>query len=211
MIPPGAPAISDPVELSVAPLGSVVVSFFLPDVTPMTTFHWDAGQTTYVVAGNKIGETDFKADSTFTSRVLLSEILVDAPANARAIVTFGDSITDGDNSTPDTNHRWPDVLARRLVEAGGPPVAVLNEGISGRPHPDRSHGRQCARSLRSRRAASPARRHRDPDDGDQRYRLAGQHPRAERSERHRPRTSSPAISSSSLARTCTTCASSARP
>ena len=54
VIPPGAPAISDPVDLSVAPLSSVVVSFFLPDVTPVTTFHWDAVQTTYVVAGNKI-------------------------------------------------------------------------------------------------------------------------------------------------------------
>lgn len=131
LIPPGAPAISDPVDLSVAPLGSVVVSFFLPDVTPVATFHWDAGQTTYVVAGNKVGETDFKADSTFTSRVFLSEILVDAPANARAVVTFGDSITDGAGSTVDANRRWPDVLARRLVEAGGPPVAVLNQGISG--------------------------------------------------------------------------------
>ena len=130
-IPPGAPAISDPVELEVAPLGSVVVSFFLPDVTPVTTFHWDAGQTSYVVAGNKVGDTDFKADTTFTSRVLLSEILVDAKATARAIVTLGDSITDGAASTLDTNRRWPDVLARRLVEAGGAPVAVLNQGISG--------------------------------------------------------------------------------
>ena len=131
VIPPGAPAVSDPVELSVAPLSSVVVSFFVPDVTPVTTFHWDACQTTYVIAGNKIGEPDFKAGSTFTARVLLRQILVDAPANARAIVAFGDSITDGNNSTPDTNRRWPDVLARRLAEAGGPPVAVLNEGISG--------------------------------------------------------------------------------
>ena len=57
VIPPGAPAISDPVELSVAPLSSVVVSFFLPDVTPVNTFHWDAVQTTYVVAGNKVAET----------------------------------------------------------------------------------------------------------------------------------------------------------
>ena len=131
VIPPGAPVISDPVDLSVAPFSSVVVSFFAPDVTPVNTFHWDAVQTTYVVAGNKIVETDFKADSTFTARILLSEILVDAPANARAIVTFGDSITDGNSSTPDTNRRWPDVLARRLNDAGGPPVAVLNEGISG--------------------------------------------------------------------------------
>jgi lysophospholipase L1-like esterase len=131
VIPPGAPAISDPVELAVAPLGSVAVSLYFPDVTPVTTFHWDAVQTTQIVAGNKVGETEIKPDSTVTSRIVLSEILVDRPANARAIVTFGDSITDGNNSTPDTNRRWPDVLARRLVEHGGAPVAVLNQGISG--------------------------------------------------------------------------------
>jgi lysophospholipase L1-like esterase len=62
------------------------------------------------------------------SRLFLSEIR--APG-ARAIVTFGDSITDGNGSTVDASHRWPDLLAQRLAKAGGVPVAVLNEGISG--------------------------------------------------------------------------------
>src|ERR1044071_10063142 len=31
----------------------------------------------------------------------------------------------------ETNGRWPNVLAERLARAGGPPVAVLNQGISG--------------------------------------------------------------------------------
>ena len=35
---------------------------------------------------------------------------------AAAIVTYGDSITDGALSSRDANHRWPDVLARRLQE-----------------------------------------------------------------------------------------------
>jgi lysophospholipase L1-like esterase len=56
---------------------------------------------------------------------------VTAAANARAVVTFGDSITDGARSTADTNNRWPDQLARRLNAQGGAPVAVLNAGISG--------------------------------------------------------------------------------
>lgn len=72
-----------------------------------------------------------KADSTMKARVFLSGIMVEAPSNARALVTFGDSITDGAASMPDTNHRWPDVLAQRLVQADGAPVAVLNQGISG--------------------------------------------------------------------------------
>jgi lysophospholipase L1-like esterase len=130
-IPPGAPVISDPVDLSVPPLSSVAVSLFLPEVTPTTTMHWDARQTAYIAAGNKAGDPDIKPDSKIESRLFLSGILVDAPANARAIVTFGDSITDGDGSTLDANHRWPDLLAERLRAADGAPVAVLNEGISG--------------------------------------------------------------------------------
>ncbi|MGB9277585.1 MAG: SGNH/GDSL hydrolase family protein [Terrimicrobiaceae bacterium] len=130
-IPPGALIVSDPVELSVPPLGSVAVSLFFPEVTPTTTMHWDGRQTAYIVAGNKVSDTDIKPDSQTESRLFLSGILVDAPADARAIVTFGDSITDGDGSTLDANHRWPDLLAERLQAADGAPVAVLNEGISG--------------------------------------------------------------------------------
>ena len=130
-IPPGAPAISDPVDLEVAPLSELSVSLFFPEGAPATTMHWDGHQTAYVAAGNKAAETDFKADSEQTQRVFLTGIMVDAPADARAIVLFGDSITDGDGSTIDGNDRWPDTLAKRLNAAGGPPVAVLNQGISG--------------------------------------------------------------------------------
>jgi hypothetical protein len=109
----------------------LAIGLFLPDVTSVTTWHNDARQTAFLVAGNKVGETDFKPDTSVTARVFVSQILVDAPATARAIVTFGDSITDGDGSTVDANHRWPDFLAARFVEAGGAPVGVLNAGISG--------------------------------------------------------------------------------
>ena len=114
-----------------APFGSLAVSLFLPEVTPTSTMHWEGVQTAYIAAGNKVSDADVKADSTTVSRLFLSEILVDAAPGARAIVTFGDSITDGNGSTVDANHRWPDLLAQRLAKAGGAPVAVLNEGISG--------------------------------------------------------------------------------
>ncbi len=130
-IPPGAPAVSDPVALAVPPLGSVAVSVFLPQLTPLSTVHVEGVQTAYVSPqGNFAGDADMKTASTMPSRVFLSEILVDAPANAHAVVAFGNSITDGTNSTPGANHRWPDFLARRLAAAGSP-MAVLNEGISG--------------------------------------------------------------------------------
>jgi lysophospholipase L1-like esterase len=131
IIPPGAPLVSDPVDLKVAPLSSLAVSLFLPDVTPFTTWHNDARQTAYLVAGDKTGASDLESPEKPVARVLLRDILVEAPAGARAVVTFGDSITDGDCSTVDANRRWPDVLAERLASAGGSPVAVLNQGISG--------------------------------------------------------------------------------
>jgi hypothetical protein len=131
-IPPGAPVVSDPVDLTVEPFSEVAVSPFLPEQAPLTTFHWEGVQTAYISPeGNFVSDTDMKTDSTIKCRLFLSGIMVDAPAGARAIVTFGDSITDGANSTPDANHRWPDFLAHRLAQAGGAPIAVLNEGISG--------------------------------------------------------------------------------
>jgi lysophospholipase L1-like esterase len=46
-------------------------------------------------------------------------------------VAFGDSLTDGDDSTPDAHHRWPDFLAERLQGSQGAALSVVNAGISG--------------------------------------------------------------------------------
>ena len=55
-----------------------------------------------------------------------------AAADAGAVITLGDSITDGAKSTIDTNQRWPDELARRLqADPKYRRLSVLNEGISG--------------------------------------------------------------------------------
>jgi len=130
-VPPGAEVWSDPVDLSVEPLGSLAVSLYLPDITPTTTWHNDGRQTAYISDhGDFTAAASFAPAGTIQSRIFLSGIAVDAGPDARSVVTFGDSITDGDSSTPDANARWPDVLAERLVEAGAD-VAVLNEGISG--------------------------------------------------------------------------------
>ena len=129
-IPAGAPIISDPVDSDVAPLGSIAVSLYFPDITPVTTWHNEGAQTTLVADGNVVGEIELKPTSKNTSRIFLSEILIDAQPGARAIVTFGDSISDGACATPDANHRWPDFLAERLVGAKAN-AAVVNEGISG--------------------------------------------------------------------------------
>ncbi len=43
--PPGAPLVSDPVDLAVKPLSSLAVSFYLPKRTGIGSVHWDGVQT----------------------------------------------------------------------------------------------------------------------------------------------------------------------
>jgi len=130
-IPPGAPVMSDPIDIAIAPLSQVSVSLYFAESAPTDTMHWDGHQTAFVAAGDKTGDAEITPDTKQTQRAFLSEIFVDAPAGARAVVLFGDSITDGDGSTVDGNDRWPDHLAERFAAGGGAPVAVLNQGISG--------------------------------------------------------------------------------
>jgi lysophospholipase L1-like esterase len=131
ILPPGAPALSDPVELSVAPLADIAVSLYLPAATDLGTVHTTGLQTAFVSgAGDFTATSDFPTVDRFANRFFLAGVMVEPNSPARAIVAFGDSITDGTNSTVNGNSRWPDVLARRLKEAAAP-VAVLNEGIAG--------------------------------------------------------------------------------
>lgn len=133
-IPPGAPAISDPIQFAVPPLASLAISLYLPD-QPIseTTCHASGMTTTFITEGNNSA-----AETTSDARTVSSWCFVKAidvstsDANAAAIVCFGDSITDGAHSTPNTNHRWPDILAARLqADPKLSNLAVLNQGIGG--------------------------------------------------------------------------------
>ena len=132
VVPPGAPIVSDPVVLRVAALASVAVSLYLPEKSAITSVHWDGAQTAYISGpGDFTGSASFPAASTLKQRLFLSGIEVDARPQARAIVFFGDSITDGACSTADANRRWPDHIAERLIAGGHGDVAVVNEAFSG--------------------------------------------------------------------------------
>jgi lysophospholipase L1-like esterase len=62
----------------------------------------------------------------------ISAVDVLAPKDSASIVAFGDSITDGATSTPDTDRSWPSQLAERLeANKATAKFAIVNEGISG--------------------------------------------------------------------------------
>jgi lysophospholipase L1-like esterase len=130
---PGAPVLSDPVELKLAPLTHLAVSLYFEQRAEVRTYHLEAAQTAYISSlGNFVSAEKMPVGDTATSRFFLTAVMVDAPTDARVVVAFGDSITDGARSTPDTDNRWPDHLAERLSQApeyGA--IAVVNEGIGG--------------------------------------------------------------------------------
>ena len=133
-IPAGAVMFSDPVSLTVPPLADLAIDLYLPGNTnapsPLT-LHTGALQTNYVSPpGNHAGTTALPVTTTTASWFLLARVEVMAPESVGAIVTLGDSITDGSRSTPDTNNRWPNHLARRLA-AQNIKMGVLNVGIGG--------------------------------------------------------------------------------
>ncbi|MBN9617340.1 MAG: GDSL family lipase [Acidobacteriales bacterium 59-55] len=132
-IPPGALAVSDPVNLKLPPSSNLAVSIFVPAQTiSEVTQHSFADQTSYTAAGNVAGATTLTSPSEIESWPFLKGVDVKADNKAAAIVAFGDSITDGAHSTRNANARWPDVLARRLLAGKKTAnLGVLNEGIGG--------------------------------------------------------------------------------
>ncbi len=131
-IPPGATEISDPVDLDVPAESDLAVSIYIPETAATDTMHAVGLHTTYISKeGNATAQASIPDATTTQAYYWLTNIDVAAAPNAAAVVTFGDSITDGATSTPDTDHSWPALLARRLAASGGAHIAVLNEGISG--------------------------------------------------------------------------------
>ncbi|WP_432725873.1 SGNH/GDSL hydrolase family protein [Variovorax sp. W6] len=129
IVPPGARLVSDPVDIAVPALTELAVSLYLPRPSQPAGFHFDARQTAYVADGDLTGAARLPAAATqWSTRVYVSGLIVETPKPPVTVVALGDSITDGNGSTPGANTRWPDALAERLA---GRNVAVLNAGISG--------------------------------------------------------------------------------
>ena len=129
---PGMVILSDPVDLNVAPVTDLAVSLYFPGETGPPTSHGTGLHTTYVKDGDVTGQAAMADAVTTQSYYWLAGIDVVAPAGASLIVAFGDSITDGARSTPDTNHSWPALLAARLAaQKATANIAVGNMGIGG--------------------------------------------------------------------------------
>lgn len=140
-VPAGQDVVSDPVALAVESFTPLTISMYLPATTSPPTRHWNANATSYytnILAGDLTRQT---SDARFTEKTLSWFYVsgLDVVAEARSVVAFGDSITDGfvggsavsipaDKSVADKNGRYPDYLQRR-INAAGLNLSVVNAGI----------------------------------------------------------------------------------
>jgi len=129
---PGAVLLSDPVDLVVPRLGDLAISVYVPGDSGRASQHSQALHTTYIAAGDTTGQMEMADATTTAAWYWISSVDVMAPADAGAIVAFGDSITDGTTSTVNANRSWPSLLAERLMtNPATANLSVLNLGIAG--------------------------------------------------------------------------------
>ena len=139
VIPAGQTIETDPVYFPVNALENVAVSmYFGPSPSNNITGHRGARATTYQISGNQVSTETFGSGvKTTLSWFFLCDVALEMTEDARAIVCFGDSITDGYGTDasylgkkPDCYTRWGDYFAKRLqADENTKNVAVLNEGI----------------------------------------------------------------------------------
>lgn len=133
-IPPGAYILSDPIPLSLRAHSDLVISLYVKGPANLSTVHDNQRAPYFIARGNQtsLGELPAeKADIGIGNAFpWLSGVETLSPQGTRAVVAFGDSITDGYGLTLDQGKPWPDVLSQRFSQAGLP-LSVVNAGISG--------------------------------------------------------------------------------
>jgi lysophospholipase L1-like esterase len=130
-IPAGGAATSDAFDFPLRPLSEVAITLRFGDTSPAVTGHPGSRTTSYLVPGDAVAATSLPGAAHTDHWYVVTGIDV-VDDGAAAVVTLGNSITDGRGSGTNRQDRWPDELARRFqAEPRTSRVAVLNMGIGG--------------------------------------------------------------------------------
>jgi lysophospholipase L1-like esterase len=131
-IPAGAEFISDELDMQVAALSDIAISFHLDVAPEVQTSHPGSRATAYFVHGDFVAARSLTDAKRVDHWFQISGVDVQRGTNAAAVVALGDSITDGHGATTNGNDRWTDVLAQRLQAAAKTQsIGVSNQGIGG--------------------------------------------------------------------------------
>ena len=128
----GRDTISDVVAYDLAPLSNVAITARFGNVPAVVTGHPGSRTTSYIQPGDAIAAPSLSSAVPTVHWYVIAGIDVAGAPSSAAVVTLGNSITDGRGSGTDRQNRWPDELARRLqADPATRHVAVLNAGIGG--------------------------------------------------------------------------------
>jgi lysophospholipase L1-like esterase len=128
----GASAVSDPLDVALAPFADLAVTIAFGQAPAAVTGHPGSRATTYLQAGDRSTAPDLPDAVKTEHWYILSGADVIAADGSAAVIALGNSITDGRGSGTDKNDRWTDDLARRLeADPRTAHVAVLNAGLGG--------------------------------------------------------------------------------
>ena len=142
-IPAGGTIWSDRVALAVVAQQDLAVSLHIPGSDVRPSQHTNAVVTSFRSADGSgdVAQEEGRGSFTTTTTSLwwLKAIDVETVSSTRAIVAFGDSITDGTCTTLDAHDRWENLLSVRLglahdaraVGLAASLRSVVNEGIGG--------------------------------------------------------------------------------
>jgi len=114
---------------------NLAISYAVKGNSGPMTYHSGANQTSFITAqGSRdhTGDLDaFAYEFTTTSWFYVETVDVRAHPDTVVVCAFGDSITDGTHTTLNINDRWMNVLSRRLHNAYGNRITIVNEAIGG--------------------------------------------------------------------------------
>lgn len=132
-IPAGEEAVSDRLAFPLTPLQNVAVTARFGAFPAAVTGHPGSRTTSYLSAGDHVAAATLDGAARTDHWYAIAGIdVVDDDRTGGAVVTLGNSITDGRGSGTNRQNRWPDELSRRLRgDARTEDVAVLNAGIGG--------------------------------------------------------------------------------
>lgn len=132
VIQPGDEVTSDPFSFSLQPLSDVAITTKFGSMSAtIITGHPGSRTTSYIVRGDAVSDSVLVRATTTDHWYVISSLDV-LRKDGGAVVTLGNSITDGRGSGTNLQNRWPDELARLLQSDDSTnDVAVLNGGIGG--------------------------------------------------------------------------------
>jgi lysophospholipase L1-like esterase len=130
-LPAGTPAVSDAIDMSTNSTDAVIVSIFLPNDSQCPLGQRGI-QAVTLDARDATQELTIEGAAPTPARTFVSAILVAGAPDAKTIVAYGDSITDGAITETRDVRGWPGHLALRLLRSPREAhFAVANEGIGG--------------------------------------------------------------------------------